>query len=100
LLIYLRKLALRRGEKYVFENNTPRFRQTVQVSFERSLTALMRRGALAAFEVSTGREANTENDEFNGRMIVTIKVAPTNPIEFITVVMLRAGDTLLEVLER
>ena len=100
LLIYLRKLALRRGRHYVFENNTPRFRQTVQTAFERTLTALARRGALAAFEVSTGSEYNSENDEFNGRLIIAIKVAPTNPIEFITVVMLRAGDSLLEVLER
>jgi hypothetical protein len=99
LLIYLRKLALRRGEKYVFENNTPRFRQTVQVSFERALTTLMQRGAMAAFEVSAGREYNSEQDEFNGRLIVAIKIAPTTPIEFITVVMLRAGDSLLEVRE-
>lgn len=100
LLIFLRKLALRRGQRYVFENNTPRFRQTVQAAFERTLTGLARRGALAAFEVSTGPEYNSENDEFNGRLIVAIKVAPTNPIEFITVVMLRAGDSLLEILER
>jgi phage tail sheath protein FI len=100
LLIFLRKLALRRGQRFVFESNNERFRRLVQVSFERLLQALVERGALAAFEVVTGDELNTPNDQFNGRFLVALKVAPTLPIEFITVVMLRSGENLLEVLER
>jgi hypothetical protein len=100
LLIFLRKLALRRGQRFVFETNNERFRQQVQVSFERLLAALVERGALVAFQVVTSEEINTPNDEFNGRFLVALKVAPTLPIEFITVVMLRSGESLLEVLER
>lgn len=100
LLIFLRKLALRRGQQYVFESNDERFRRQVQVSFERLLAALVERGALAAFEVVTSEEVNTPHDAYNGRFLVALKVAPTLPIEFITVVMLRTGESLLEVLER
>jgi phage tail sheath protein FI len=99
-LIFLRKAALRRGQQFVFESNNERFRQQVQVSFERLMAALVERGALAAFQVVTSEEVNTPNDAYNGRFIVALKVAPTLPIEFITVVMLRAGESLLEILER
>jgi phage tail sheath protein FI len=100
LLIFLRKLALRRGQQYVFESNNAQFRRQVQVSFERLLAGLVERGALAAFQVVTSEEINTPNDAYNGRFLVALKVAPTLPIEFITVVMLRTGESLLEVLER
>jgi Phage tail sheath C-terminal domain len=100
LLIYLRKLALQRGMRYVFETNNERFRQLVQHSFEYTLTVLTERGALNDFEVVTGSEINTPNDFDNGRFLIALKVAPTQPIEFITVVLLRAGEGLLEVIER
>lgn len=100
LLIFLRKLALRRGQRFVFETNNERFRQQVQLSFVRLLSSLVERGALAAFQVVTNNEVNTPNDEFNGRFVVALKVAPTLPVEFITVVMLRSGESLLEVRER
>ena len=100
LLIFLRKLALRRGQRFVFETNNERFRQQVQLSFVRLLSSLVERGALAAFQVVCNDEVNTPNDEFNGRFVVALKVAPTLPVEFITVVMLRSGESLLEVRER
>lgn len=100
LLIFLRKLALRQGMRYVFETNNERFRQAVQASFESILTTLAARGALTAFEVVTGSEINTPNDYDNGRFLIALKVAPTQPVEFITVVLLRAGEGLLEVIER
>ena len=100
LLIFLRKLALRRGMRYVFESNNERFRQRVQGSFEQTLRLLTARGALAAFEVVTDDGLNTPNDRDNGRFLIALKVAPTMPIEFITVVLLRAGEGLLDVLER
>jgi hypothetical protein len=100
LLILLRKLALRRGMRYVFEPNNARFRQLVQLAFERLMRELTARGALAAYQVVTGPEINTQNDEDNGRFIVALKVAPTLPIGFITVTLLRSGEGLLEILER
>jgi hypothetical protein len=100
LLILLRKLALRRGMRYVFEPNNGRFRQLVQLSFERLMRDLAARGALVAYEVVTGPEVNTRNDADNGRFIVALKVAPTLPIGFITVTLLRSGEGLLELIER
>lgn len=100
LLIYLRKLALQRGAQYVFETHNERFRQRVQASFEQTLTSLMAQGALNAFEVVTGSEVNTANDLDNGRFLIALKIAPTQPIEFITIVLLRAGENLLQTLER
>jgi phage tail sheath protein FI len=100
LLIFLRKLALQRGTQYVFETNNERFRQRVQAGFERVLTLLMEQGALNAFEVVTDSEVNTANDVDNGRFLIALKIAPTQPIEFITVVLLRAGEGLLAAVER
>ncbi len=99
LLIYLRKLALRRGMRYVFESNNARFRQRVQGSFERALTRLLALGAVNAFQVVTDDSLNTPGDVENGRFIIALKVAPTLPIEFITIVLLRSGENLLQVLE-
>lgn len=99
LLIYLRKLALRRGMDYVFEPNDERFRRRVQGGFERVLRQLAQRGALQAYEVVTGDGLNTPYDLDQGRFIIALKVAPTLPVEFITVALLRSGEDLLQVVE-
>lgn len=100
LLIYVRKLLLREGHRWVFETNNARFRQFVQISLERMLSRIQALGGLAAFQVVTGTEVNTLNDYDNGRFIVAVKLAPTTPVEFITVVLLRTGENLLEIIER
>jgi hypothetical protein len=99
LLIYLRKLALQRGMQYVFETNNERFRQRVQGAFEATLGAIVASGGLVAFQVVTDDSINTPNDRDSGRFLVALKVAPTLPIEFITVVLLRAGEGLLDTQE-
>jgi phage tail sheath protein FI len=99
LLIYLRKLVLRRGMEYVFEPNDERFRRRVEAGLERTLDGLVARGGLAAFRVVTGEGLNTPADVDNGRFIVALKIAPTSPIEFITVLLLRSGEGLLQVVE-
>jgi hypothetical protein len=97
LIILLRKIALLEGNRYVFEPNTDRFRQLVQLRFSRLLAALTRRGALAAYQVVTDGGLNTEQDQDQGRLIVELKIAPTSPIEFITITLVRAGEGLLDV---
>lgn len=99
LLIFLRKLALLQGMRYVFEVNNERFRERVQASLEAILTILADRGAITAFEVVTDSSINTQNDYDNGRFLIAMRVAPTLPIEFITVILLRAGEDLLTVIE-
>jgi phage tail sheath protein FI len=93
-------MVLRQGQQYVFEPNDTRFRRRVQVGFERRLGALRDRGALVAFRVQTGDTVNTRNDYDNGRLIIEIQVAPSQPVEFISVVLLRSGERLLDVQER
>jgi len=97
LLILLRKLALERGMSYVFATNDDEFRQTVRRSFERLLTELTQLGAIVNFQVVIDDAA--EDLVANGRLIVKLLVAPTSPVEFITVTLVRAGEGLLDVLE-
>lgn len=99
LLILLRKIALQRGTPYVFATNNDRFRQMVRRSFERLLTVLGQLGAIVNFQVVMDGGVNTADDIANGRFIVQLLVAPTNPVEFITVTLVRAGEGLLDVLE-
>lgn len=97
LIILLRRIALLEGSRYVFDANTDRFRQLVRLRFERLLEELTRRGALVAYRVVTDGGINTEDDIDNGRLIVILQIAPTSPIEFITVTLVRSGEGLLDV---
>ena len=99
LLILLRKTCLRLGERYVFEINNDRFRQLVRMRFDRTLTGLAERGALHAFRVNTDDGVNTAADQEAGRFVVSLQIAPTSPVEFITVTLLRTGEGLLDVVE-
>ncbi|MBL8160914.1 MAG: phage tail sheath family protein [Anaerolineae bacterium] len=100
LMIYLRKLVLGEGERYVFENNTERFRNAVQRRFEQIFDTLLRQGALVGYQVDTGPRVNTPNDIDNGRLFIEIRIAPTYPVEYITIVLLRSGENTLELVER
>lgn len=97
LLILIRKIALREGARYVFETNTDRFRALVRSRFERILASLTDRGALAAYQVVTDGGVNTAADLDAGRLVVVLRVAPTQPTEFITITLRRSGEGLLDV---
>jgi Bacteriophage tail sheath protein len=99
LLILLRKIALQQGQRYVFEVNNDRFRQLVRMRFTRILGTLAQRGAFLAYQVVTDGGVNTAADMDNGRLIVSLQVAPSSPVEFITVSLVRSGEGLLDVLE-
>jgi phage tail sheath protein FI len=99
MLIWLRKVALRVGQRYTFEVNNDRFRQLVQRRFERLVAELTARGAFHAFRVVTDAGVNTADDLDNGRLIVALQVAPSSPVEFITINLLRTGEGLLDVWE-
>ena len=97
LIILLRKVALLLGSRYVFATSNDRFRQLVRLQFERILATLTSLGALAAYQVVTDDDATALEA---GQLIVTLLVAPTSPIEFITVSLVRAGEGLLDVVVR
>lgn len=94
LLILLRKLALQAGHRYVFEVDNDRFRRLVRMRFGQILGALVQRGALAAYQIVV--DASGQDD---GRLVVQLQVAPTSPVEFITITLVRSGEGLLDVLE-
>lgn len=100
LLSLLRRVALLRGQLYVFEPLSDVFRRSVQRGFEATLSELFRRGAFAgaianeAFRVEVGIPPNTAHDLDNGRFIVNLKVAPSRPLAFLTIRLLQIGERL------
>lgn len=105
LMILLRKLAWQRGMDFVFETNHERFREGVRVALESMLLGMFRRGAFAgatpaaSFRVITDASVNPPQSVDQGRFIVVIQVAPSQPLEFITVVLTRSGEGLLQATE-
>lgn len=104
LLILLRKLALEEGRRFVFQNNSPGFRDLVRHRFERVLGDLFRRGAFAgtseqgAFRVTVDESVNPPASVERGLLVVELAVAPARELAFITVRLL-AGDGRLTVEE-
>jgi phage tail sheath protein FI len=96
LLQLLRRLALREGADYVFEPVSPAFRRSVKAGFERVLGGLYARGAFAgasadaAFQVVTGAEVNPPTQVDQGRFVVELRVAPSHPLRFLTVRLVRS----------
>ena len=100
LLIVLRRLALRLGNRYVFEPNDDAFRRMVQRAFEAALGDLFQRGAFAgataatAFQVVTAESLNTSRARDHGQFIVELRVAPSRPMAFLTLRLVRTGDAV------
>lgn len=98
LLSLLRRLALRLGATYVFEPNDDSFRRLVERGFEQMLGQMFERGAFAgatpasSYRVNAGSPPNTPQGSDSGRFIVELAVAPSQPLAFLTIRMLRTGD--------
>jgi phage tail sheath protein FI len=109
LMIQLRKVALRRGLDFVFESNDERLRDSVRLALEEMLGFMFERGAFAgatpqqAFRVVTDADFTTPEsiatEAERGRFIVQIQVAPSQPAEFITVLLTRTGEGQLQATE-
>ena len=102
LIALLRRLARREGAGIVFEPNDRELQRTVRMRFERFLTDMYLRGAFAgavpqeAFEVSAGDAVNPPESVDSGRFVVEVRVAPSRPLEFITVRLVLAGGATTE----
>lgn len=100
LLTLLRRLALRRGVSYVFEPNGPTLRRAVERGFGAMLGELFRRGAFAgrtaqqSYRVVVDDTLNTTADAEAGRFIVELRVAPSLPMRFVSVLLAQAGSRL------
>ncbi len=98
LFILLRRIARREGERFAFEPNDGALRRSLVHAFDRWLTRLMQRGALRgaraaeayALGVATGAALAREIDD--GRCSLEIRVAPSRPLRFLKLVVVRAGE--------
>jgi phage tail sheath protein FI len=105
LMILLRKIAIERGMDFVFESNHERFREGIRVMLEDLLQFMFERGAFSgaaadqAFRVITDVSINTPQSVEQGRFIAQIQVAPSQPMEFITVLLTRIGEGALQATE-
>jgi len=97
LLILLRKAAEEHGMDFVFERNHEHFRQGVRALLEAMLGKLYDGGAFAgatnseAYRVLTDASVNPPQSVEQGRFVASIEVAPSQPAEFISVLLTR-GD--------
>jgi hypothetical protein len=105
LLILVRKAAIRLGLDFVFESNHEIFREGVRVTLEEMLRFLYERGAFAgrtedqSFRVITDASVNPPQSVEAGRFIAVIQVAPSQPMEFISVQLTRRGEGELSATE-
>jgi hypothetical protein len=105
LLILLRRLAERVGPSLVFESNRPALRRQAAAVFERVLSDLYRRGALAgttareAYRVVADASVNPPERVERGQLVVEVRVAPARPLEFITIRLVQRGEQAFTVHE-
>ena len=98
LFILLRRIAQREGERFAFEPNDGALRRSLVHAFDRWLARLMQRGALQgtraaeayALGVASGAALAREIDD--GRCSLEIRVAPSRPLRFLKLVVVRAGE--------
>jgi hypothetical protein len=95
LLVLLRRIALRVGPGYVFEPSGAVFQRLVRRGFEAVLDDLFARGAFAGAERSAAYQLAVDASASvadQGRFVVEIKVAPSQPLSFLTVRLVQSGD--------
>lgn len=98
LLMLLRRQALRLGMTYVFEPNSAAFRRLVERGFNEMLDQMFIRGAFAgaspasAYQVVADDSLNTAPSVDQGRFIVELRVAPSLPLNFLTIRLVQNGD--------
>jgi phage tail sheath protein FI len=96
----LRRLALRVGNRYVFEPNDGSFRRGAAQAFEQLLAQMYAAGAFAgataasAYRVVVDDTLNTRQSVDQGRFIVELRVAPSLPLTFLTVRLVQTGDRI------
>jgi phage tail sheath protein FI len=95
LMIFLRLVALRRGEPLVFESNGDILRRALERDFSQMLGEMQRRGAFVG-----GKQGwrlaiqNSQADRDNGRIVAEIGVAPSQPLRFLTFRLVQQGARL------
>ena len=100
LLILIRRLALREGMLYVFENITPTFQRQVSRQWDGWMQQLLARGALAgtsaadSYRIVADQTVNPQSSIDQGRFIIQLQIAPSVPMQFLTVQLTQSGGQL------
>lgn len=100
LFILLRRLVRREGERHAFEPNDLTLRRSLERSIDALLQRLMQRGAFRGARApdcyvlhsAGGRQALAEIER--GECSLEIRVAPSRPLRFLTLRLVRAGEHL------
>jgi hypothetical protein len=101
LLALLRRTAERYGNSHVFEPNSEVSRRTARRSFETLLGFMYSAGAFAGATADEGFQVSTPpaaGDLDAARMIIELRVAPSQPLAFLTVRLVQTGTGTLQVL--
>jgi phage tail sheath protein FI len=100
LFILLRRLARREGELYLFEPNDFGLRRSLERGFDNLLARLMRAGAFRGNKASesyllrTANAAQASAEIERGECSLEIQVAPSQPLRFLSLQVLRSGEQL------
>ena len=100
LLILLKRLAVREGQRYAFSSHTTAFRRRIKQQFENILTRLFDLGAFAgsspaeAFQVVIEDAASHHYAVEQGQMKTELRIAPSQPMTFITVRLIQTSHGL------
>jgi hypothetical protein len=100
LLILLRRLAMREGVRYVFQNISPAFQRQVTRQFEQWMQQMLASGAFAglsaqdSYRVIADQTVNPQDSIDQGRFIVQLQVAPSVPMRFLTVQLMQSDGQL------
>jgi len=103
LLILLKRLALREGAGLVFEPHDVDLQERVLTDFERVLSMLHQRGAFRgttpeeAFAVVADATVNPPQSIDAGRLVVELRVAPSEPLKFLRVRLVQSGPQQVSV---
>lgn len=95
LMIFLRLVALRRGEPLVFESNGDTLRRALERDFSQMLGEMQLRGAFVGGKQGWRLAIQTSQaDRDNGRIVAEIGVAPSQPLRFLTFRLVQQGARL------
>lgn len=105
LIMLIRRLALREGNRLVFEPNDRSVRNRLRMLFEELMRRLYVAGAFAgagvaeAFRVVADETVNPPASLEAGRLIVELRIAPSRPTEFLIVRLLQDAERNLLAVE-
>jgi hypothetical protein len=90
VLSLLRRIAARYGPEFVFETDDDVLHRHIRRRFEELLDGLLKRGALAGANPAEAYQVLVDSSARG--VVVQLRVAPSLPLRFLSVVLVGAGD--------